>query len=646
MAWAVRYTRHVNSTAPRTPSLVVVGLGPRGVISIERLGALLPGSGVECCELHLVEEFQPGAGKVWATDQPRELCMNTLAGAVTLFTDESYTGPGPVCEGPTLYEWCLAVRDHLAGGCWPFETPLRDAVRQGGYEAELDATRPESHPSRALYGEYLVWCYDNALRLLPSSVPVHLHRARATGIGDDDGRTVVRLSTGENLTADAVVLATGWLDVGPDVADTALGETVAAAGLTWVSPDSPILQDLTDVPAGEPVIVRGLGMGFFDTMALLSLGRGGRFVPSDEPGGLTYEPSGEEPVLHVGSRRGVPFRAKSLYGGLPPAAALEHLRARDWDSVPRPIDYAREVWPLVVRDAYTAYYRTLARTTPSALPAGLDPVLAAISTATPDSINADVAPYVAPGYAFDLALKQDPARGPFDGPDSYDAFVADYVARDLAEAELGAESALKAGLWAVSVSRKFAIHLLSFDASDAVSHDEGLGSLLAFGGMVGSGPPAFRNRQLLALHRAGLVHFIGPSTRVGVEDGVFVACSPAVPGSKVRSRVLVDAWMRNHHLGRTRDDVTSSLVAAGRARPYVRQGPDGKPRPGASPDIDPATSRLVRTDGTLDVVHLVGIPVDDARGDGVISPMPHTNPTMLLDTAYAVDSALSLMRRS
>jgi hypothetical protein len=628
------------------PSLVVVGLGPRGVISIERLSALLPGSGVECCDLHLVEEYEPGAGKVWATDQPRDLCMNTLAGAVTLFTDESYTGPGPVREGPTLYEWCLAVRDHLDGGPWPFDTPLRDAVRQGGYEAELRATRPESHPSRALYGQYLVWCYHKAMRLLPDSVSVTVHRARATRIGDENGRTVVHLSTGEQLRADAVVLATGWLDVGPDPADSSLAEAVSAAGLTWVKPDSPILQDLTDVPAGEPVIVRGLGMGFFDTMALVTIGRGGRFVASGAPGGLSYEPSGEEPVLHVGSRRGVPFRAKSLYGGLPPSAALEHLRARDWSTVPRPIDYAREVWPLVVRDAYTAYYRTLAVEMPTALPAGLEPVLAAIATATPASIDADVAPYVQPGFAFDLALAVDPARGPFEGPAAYDAFVARYVTDDLAEAERGVHSALKAGLWAISVSRKLAIHLLSFDASDAVSHDEGLGSLLAFGGMVGSGPPAFRNRQLLALHHAGLVHFIGPSTRVGVQDGEFVACSPAVPGSTVRSRVLVDAWMRNHHLARTTDDVTTSLIAAGRARPYTRRGPDGRPKPGASPDIDPVTSRLVRADGSLDVVHLVGIPVDDARGDGVISPMPRTNPTMLLDTAYAVDSALSLMREA
>jgi FAD-NAD(P)-binding len=636
----------VTNSAIRTPSLVVVGLGPRGVICIERLGALLPGSGAECCDLHLVEEFEPGAGKVWATDQPRELCMNTLAGAVTLFTDESYTGPGPVLAGPTLYEWCLAVREHLAGGSWSLDAPLRDAVSQGGYESELAEIRPESHPSRALYGEYLVWCYERALSLLPASVSLHVHQARATAIEDDHGRTVVALSTGERLAADAVVLATGWLDVGPSAADAALADAVAGVGLTWVAPDSPILQDLTDVPAGEPVIVRGLGMGFFDTMALLSIGRGGRFVPSSEPGGLTYEPSGTEPILYVGSRRGVPFRAKSLYGGLPPAAALAHLRARDWSSVPRPIDYAREVWPLVLRDAYAAYYRTLYEEQPDAFVGGLESVLAAIAAASPQSIDDDVAPYVDAASRFDLARLSEPARASYDSPGSYDAFIAAYLAEDLAHAEQGVHSALKAGLWSISASRKFVIHLLTFDESDAVSHDEGLGSLLAFGGMVGSGPPAFRNRQLLALQRAGLVHFVGPSMRVGVREDHFEACSAAVAGSTVRSRVLVDAWMRNHDLGRTGDDLMASLVQAGRARPYTRLGADGAPRPSASPDIDPVTSRLVRADGWLDVVHLVGIPVDDARGDGVISPMPRTNPTMLLDTSHATASAVRLLQEA
>ena len=44
----------------------------------------------------------------------------------------------------------------------------------------------------------------------------------------------------------------------------------------------------------------------------LTEGRGGRFV-DDGDGTLRYEPSGDEPVLHVGSRRGVPYRSKIDY---------------------------------------------------------------------------------------------------------------------------------------------------------------------------------------------------------------------------------------------------------------------------------------------------------------------------------------------
>jgi hypothetical protein len=57
------------------------------------------------------------------------------------------------------------------------------------------------------------------------------------------------------------------------------------------------------VRPGENVLVRGFGLAFIDLMLLLTEGRGGRF--EEQPGGgLRYQPSGAEPVLHVGSRRG------------------------------------------------------------------------------------------------------------------------------------------------------------------------------------------------------------------------------------------------------------------------------------------------------------------------------------------------------
>src|SRR5699024_9742899 len=117
-----------------------------------------------------------------------------------------------------------------------------------------------------------------------------------------------------------------------------------------VPPGNPIDQDLSGISPGSTVAVRGLGMGFFDTVSQLTEQRGGRFTAL-AGGRLRYDASGREPVLVAGSRRGVPYRAKPNFGA-PPffpeqrilRAALPALRGR------RPVDFARDVLPLIERD--------------------------------------------------------------------------------------------------------------------------------------------------------------------------------------------------------------------------------------------------------------------------------------------------------
>ena len=79
--------------------------------------------------------------------------------------------------------------------------------------------------------------------------------------------------------------------------------------------------------------MRGMGLGFIDLMALLTEGRGGRFTPDprpDEPGRLSYRPSGREPRLWVGSRRGVPYHSKIRDEGEPAGLGeLVHVTAEN-----------------------------------------------------------------------------------------------------------------------------------------------------------------------------------------------------------------------------------------------------------------------------------------------------------------------------
>ncbi|GAA3911876.1 hypothetical protein GCM10023084_74890 [Streptomyces lacrimifluminis] len=78
---------------------------------------------------------------------------------------------------------------------------------------------------------------------------------------------------------------------------------------------------------------------------------------------LVYRPSGREPVLYVGSRRGVPYHSKIGYdwtGERPPLPRFfgqgeaDALLAR-----PDGFDFRRDVWPLVEKELGFALYRRL-----------------------------------------------------------------------------------------------------------------------------------------------------------------------------------------------------------------------------------------------------------------------------------------------
>ncbi|WP_454040849.1 FAD/NAD(P)-binding protein, partial [Corynebacterium variabile] len=99
--------------------------------------------------------------------------------------------------------------------------------------SEIAATQPESHPSRALYGEYLRWVLSVVLARIPGNLKVEVHQARATEItqvtGDDgivrDEITLEHHTSGDaahlasspvTVVADATVLALGWTGNEPD----------------------------------------------------------------------------------------------------------------------------------------------------------------------------------------------------------------------------------------------------------------------------------------------------------------------------------------------------------------------------------------------------------------------------------------------
>ncbi|WP_406009813.1 FAD/NAD(P)-binding protein [Streptomyces sp. NBC_00637] len=518
--------------APDAPAtLVIVGAGPRGTGLIERIAANAPelyaGSGLE---IHLVDPHPPGAGRIWRAAQSPLLWMNSHAEDVTMFTDESVEMTGPVRPGPTLHEW-----------------------------AGIDA---RTFADRQIQGSYLRWVHERAVAALPPRITVRHHQVRALKVsGPRAGRQQVWLEGREQpLSADLVVLALGHLDAELDQEQSELAAYADKHGLIHLPPDFTADSDLSALPAGEPVLVRGFGLAFVDLMVLLTEGRGGRYE------GDTYVPSGREPVLYVGSRRGVPYHAKIGYdwaGERPPLprflgpAEIDGLLAR-----PAGFDFRRDVWPLVEKELGFAHYHRLftahAERTAMAWTDFEEKYEAASEGAERDALVASAVPD--PRDRLDLGALDRPLRGVTYGSfEELQEGLRGYVESDLSRRHDVAHSTdLAVFLGLLSVYGQL-VRL-----GDIGPWWHGFFSYLA------SGPPGPRLRQLLALSRAGVLNFVGAGMAVRASDGVFRASSDTVPGFSVEARALVEARLPEPTLRRAVDPLLRELHADG-----AGETPDG-----------------------------------------------------------------------
>ncbi|MBG0855611.1 FAD/NAD(P)-binding protein [Streptomyces spinoverrucosus] len=537
-------------------SIAMVGAGPRGTSVLERLCAsaaelLPPGMALT---VHVIDPAPPGPGRVWRTAQSAELLMNTVASQVTLFTDESVDCSGPIRPGPSLYEW--------AGG----------------------ALGPDDYPTRAQYGRYLEWVFARVVHNAPPAVRVETHAARAVRLDDGpDGRQVLALDDGRVLTGlAAVVLAQGHLPTAPDAEQRQQASYTARNGLRYIPPANPADVDLTPLSPGEPVLLRGLGLNFFDHMALLTTGRGGRFVGGED--GLRYVPSGREPRLYAASRRGVPYQArgdnaKGPYGRHEPLVLTPEViggfRKRA-DSGDAP-DFLAEIWPLVAKEVETVYYAALlgGYAAPPGGPRAFVDRYLAVAHGDPQEARLLDEFGVAAADRWSWERISRPYAGrTFDGPGSWRDWLRSYLREDAAQAALGnVRGPLKAALDVLRDLRNEIRLIVDHAGLTGVSRRDHLDRWYTpLNAFLSIGPPRRRIEELAALMEAGVVEVLGPRLQVRCADGAWVAHSPEVPGSAVRVTTLIEARLPEPDLRRTGDELLARLLESGQCRPHTVDG--------------------------------------------------------------------------
>lgn len=505
--------------------------------------------------VHVVDPAAPGAGAVWRTDQSRHLLMNTVASQITLYTDDSSRIDGPVEPGPSLWEWASSLR-----------TTDEEAASLG----------PNSYPTRAFYGAYLNDCFRRIVANAPSHVRVEVHRSQAVAMADTHGVSGgpqgIRLADGTRLNRlDAIVLAQGHVSARLTPQQERTASLARIHHLMYVTPANPAEVDLSGIAPGEPVLLRGLGLNFFDYMALFTAGRGGRFRRAGD--GLVYEPSGQEPVLYASSRRGVPYHArgeneKGAFGRYLPRLLTPERIA---ELRTRPLRFSEDLWPLIAREVECVYYEALlAREGREA--AGFGDAYLADPAGALDAFG------VVERFDWTTLTRPHGDRS-FSSRDEFQRWLLDYLRKDVQHAREGnLRGPLKAALDVLRDLRNEVRLAVDHGGLDGNSHRDDLeGWYTPLNAYLSIGPPVSRIEEMIALVEAGVLVLTGPGTQIRLDTGepTFLAGSTEVPGPPVRARVLIEARLPEPDLRRTVDPLLRHLLATDQAAPYRIPGEHG-----------------------------------------------------------------------
>ncbi|MFE1173010.1 FAD/NAD(P)-binding protein [Streptomyces sp. NPDC058773] len=542
----------------RPLSVAIVGAGSRGLGVFERLVAHCPAQPVPVT-VHLIDP-QPFGPGFHLPGQPDHLLLNTVCAQLSAFADaQMVDGPVPI-SGPSLHEWCRRQDLRLADDGY--------TVRAGqGREI-----RPNDFLPRRLLSEYLTWAAGEIADAAPDSVTLRQHPTTAVDIrpGESGTETVV-LADGTRIDADAVFVTVGHHSL--------YRPAEPAPDPRLVTRPYPLPEALDGIGAGERVAVLGMGLTAMDVIATLTLGRGGRHTTGVQ--GMSYRPSGREPLIVLTNRSGMPSRSRPrLHPGrmrcAPLALTTERLDALRAQRPDRRLDFASDVLPLIEAEMELAYYRVLlGRELDDATDAGPEMAGRCARTghaALLDELRARFGPSPVPGIL--AASLSDRKWAEYA---AYEDWFTTEVADDLTEARAGlGASPLKEALEVLRDHRDVLRAVIDPPGVDDVSLAAFFGEFTSAVNRLVIGPQLDRSAELLSLIDAGVVRLgPGPQPKIVAPAGQGPwRLESTCLAEPLRMEVdhVVQAHVAEPAADRAPGTLLGTLVAAGRVRTLAHRG--------------------------------------------------------------------------
>lgn len=600
----------------------IIGAGPRGVLLTSQLFNQYKYHSDQTSPLSITL-FDPYGigGRVWRTDQSDELIMNSAADQITLFTDASVNMSSKVYDGPSLFEWAKSVEANRY-------------LDSNGYSADVIASAAQlqinGYAPRVLFGAYIKWFYQDLIKQQPTEVSTSVMKSQVMGLTyDADHKPVIKTNDG-TYPFDKVIMSLGQQDNYLSDEEQKLASYAQQNALTYIAPTHPGDADLSDIPAGEPAIIRGLGLSFIDYISELTLGRGGHYM-QNEDGSLFYQPSGREPRIIAGSGRGIPYYPKPInekgYGecDVPKFLTKENIQKNSTDGK---ISFDKFM-ELLLLDLKLVFYKLTIN--------DKYPYKSASKFETEFLANDDKQAVLKQfGFAEEDVFNWDYIINPFKdvqsiGTEDYQSVLINWMNGEINDSLKGSKTGpLAASRDLLRDFRPAFRQMLidhCFSNQDLVEKFWGqLDSTINF---LIMGPPVVRSKELSALIRSGVVTVLAPGMQVKGQDGWFVTAAPKRNTDTFRSATLIEARVPKADLDITANPVLESLVDAKLARTHQVEVNDQSVGLNAV-DVDSNTDQLLDASGAGQPdIYVWGVPLDGLRYVTNAVPRPGVNDTNL-----------------
>lgn len=534
--------------------VVIIGAGPRGTYAFRRLALQLSRSSLKKpVVVHVIDRSGNfGGGCVHDPAQPEYLLLNTVAAQITAIGD-----------------------DDEAGRAIPAIRTLH------GFLAEKGLPFGENdYPGRCHHGQYLSAVFEWTAANLSDGVSLRRHPVSALDIDCARGQRVI-LDNGEWINADEILLATGhsrlrihsgskeeqWVQFAEDCRQQ-------GKNISYVHDVYPIPEKTQHIKGGEAVYVIGMGLTAVDIVRAFTIGRGGRFE------GTTYRKTGQEPVMILGSRLGIPYcarafnqKTKQYKPSIFTYEVVEKLKADH-----KKLDFQKHLFPLFWMEMESAYYSMIAgshfRDEYACCQTELERK-ALIERCIPAEKRIHWESFENP-----MAELQRKRQGHvlFDSFESYMGFVLSLIREDLSEAEKGnMTSPLKSAIDSVFRDcRDVLRNAVNFGGLTARSHQYLVSVFDRVNNRIAVGPPIESTRQLLMLAESGYVLLSGPSPKLSIDKGqsCFVVESDQVVGSRRRVHHVLNGRIHGVHIKSDTSVLMQNLLNKGIIRAYVNQDDD------------------------------------------------------------------------